>query len=152
MYEISQIVDLPSKVDVLSKKFDQLLALNTLSTNSPNVQDLNIIKRRERIKGQQEIGMVSAKQWRTSEGGVFAPRLLFVAQVGASCVLRTQTVPKTLRFLKLGNNNTQLPMAPVLIIRSELDLNSLLHEDFLLAHERSHVPRTYQEFFIICLK
>ncbi|KAI5677753.1 hypothetical protein M9H77_08703 [Catharanthus roseus] len=38
MYEVSQNVDLSSKVDVLSKKFDQLLALNTLPTNSPNVQ------------------------------------------------------------------------------------------------------------------
>ncbi|KAI5682581.1 hypothetical protein M9H77_03809 [Catharanthus roseus] len=40
MYEISQNIDLSLKVDVLSKKFDQLLALNTLPTNSPNVQSL----------------------------------------------------------------------------------------------------------------
>ncbi|KAI5649111.1 hypothetical protein M9H77_35116 [Catharanthus roseus] len=38
MYEVSQIVDLSLKVDALSKKFEQLLALNTLPTNSPNVQ------------------------------------------------------------------------------------------------------------------
>ncbi|KAI5677861.1 hypothetical protein M9H77_08811 [Catharanthus roseus] len=38
MYEVSLNVDLSSKVDALSKKFDQLLALNTLPTNSPNVQ------------------------------------------------------------------------------------------------------------------
>ncbi|KAI5663351.1 hypothetical protein M9H77_22676 [Catharanthus roseus] len=38
MYEVSQNVDLSLKVDALSKKFDQLLALNTLPTNSPNVQ------------------------------------------------------------------------------------------------------------------
>ncbi|KAI5677541.1 hypothetical protein M9H77_08491 [Catharanthus roseus] len=38
MYEVTQNVDLSSKVDALSKKFDQLLALNTLPTNSPNVQ------------------------------------------------------------------------------------------------------------------
>ncbi|KAI5668810.1 hypothetical protein M9H77_18663 [Catharanthus roseus] len=37
MYEVSQNVDLTLKVDVLSKKFDQFLALNTLPTNSPNV-------------------------------------------------------------------------------------------------------------------
>ncbi|KAI5672074.1 hypothetical protein M9H77_12438 [Catharanthus roseus] len=39
MYEVSQNVDLSLKVDALSKKFDQLLALNTLPTNSPNVQE-----------------------------------------------------------------------------------------------------------------
>ncbi|KAI5681845.1 hypothetical protein M9H77_03073 [Catharanthus roseus] len=39
MYEVSQNVDLSVKVDALSKKFDQLLALNTLPTNSPNVQN-----------------------------------------------------------------------------------------------------------------
>ncbi|KAI5652904.1 hypothetical protein M9H77_30091 [Catharanthus roseus] len=38
MYEVSQNVDLSLKVDALSKKFDQLLSLNTLPTNSPNVQ------------------------------------------------------------------------------------------------------------------
>ncbi|KAI5664190.1 hypothetical protein M9H77_23513 [Catharanthus roseus] len=38
MYEVSQNVDLSLKVHALSKKFDQLLALNTLPTNSPNVQ------------------------------------------------------------------------------------------------------------------
>ncbi|KAI5677400.1 hypothetical protein M9H77_08350 [Catharanthus roseus] len=38
MYEVSQNVDLSLKVDALSKKFDQLLALNKLPTNSPNVQ------------------------------------------------------------------------------------------------------------------
>ncbi|KAI5659660.1 hypothetical protein M9H77_28453 [Catharanthus roseus] len=38
MYEVSQNVDLSLKVDALSKKFDQLLALNTLPTNSLNVQ------------------------------------------------------------------------------------------------------------------
>ncbi|KAI5648401.1 hypothetical protein M9H77_34406 [Catharanthus roseus] len=38
MYEVTQNVDLSSKVDALSKKFDQLLALNTLPTNSLNVQ------------------------------------------------------------------------------------------------------------------
>ncbi|KAI5666778.1 hypothetical protein M9H77_16631 [Catharanthus roseus] len=38
MFEVSQNVDLSVKVDALSKKFDQLLALNTLPTNSPNVQ------------------------------------------------------------------------------------------------------------------
>ncbi|KAI5649962.1 hypothetical protein M9H77_35967 [Catharanthus roseus] len=39
MYEVTQNVDLSSKVGALSKKFDQLLALNTLPTNSPNVQN-----------------------------------------------------------------------------------------------------------------
>ncbi|KAI5656540.1 hypothetical protein M9H77_25333 [Catharanthus roseus] len=39
MYEISQNVDLSLKVDALSKKFDQLLVLNSLPTNSPNVQE-----------------------------------------------------------------------------------------------------------------
>ncbi|KAI5648138.1 hypothetical protein M9H77_34143 [Catharanthus roseus] len=38
MFEVSQNVDLSVKVDALSKKFDQLLALNTLPTNSTNVQ------------------------------------------------------------------------------------------------------------------
>ncbi|KAI5677517.1 hypothetical protein M9H77_08467 [Catharanthus roseus] len=38
MYEVSQNVDLSLKVDALSKKFDQLLALNILPTNSPNMQ------------------------------------------------------------------------------------------------------------------
>ncbi|KAI5683866.1 hypothetical protein M9H77_05094 [Catharanthus roseus] len=40
MYEVSQNVDLSFKVDALSKKFDQLLSLNTLPTNSLNVQGL----------------------------------------------------------------------------------------------------------------
>ncbi|KAI5681054.1 hypothetical protein M9H77_02281 [Catharanthus roseus] len=38
MYEVSQNVDLSLKVDALSKKFDQLLLLNTLLTNSYNMQ------------------------------------------------------------------------------------------------------------------
>ncbi|KAI5667329.1 hypothetical protein M9H77_17182 [Catharanthus roseus] len=38
MFEVSQNVDISVKVDALSKKFDQLLALNTLPTNSTNVQ------------------------------------------------------------------------------------------------------------------
>ncbi|KAI5668859.1 hypothetical protein M9H77_18712 [Catharanthus roseus] len=38
MYEFSQNIDLSMKVDALSKKFEQLLALNTLPTNSPNIQ------------------------------------------------------------------------------------------------------------------
>ncbi|KAI5677156.1 hypothetical protein M9H77_08106 [Catharanthus roseus] len=40
MYGVAQNVNLSSKVDALSKKFDQLLALNTLPTNFPNVQSL----------------------------------------------------------------------------------------------------------------
>ncbi|KAI5657919.1 hypothetical protein M9H77_26712 [Catharanthus roseus] len=40
MYEVSQYVDLSLKVDALSKKFDQLLALNALPTNFLNVQGL----------------------------------------------------------------------------------------------------------------
>ncbi|KAI5650045.1 hypothetical protein M9H77_36050 [Catharanthus roseus] len=40
MFEVSQNVDLSVKVDALSKKFDQLLALNTLPTNSTNVQSV----------------------------------------------------------------------------------------------------------------
>ncbi|KAI5653951.1 hypothetical protein M9H77_31138 [Catharanthus roseus] len=40
MYKVSQNIDLSSKVDALSKKFDQLLALNTLPTNFPNVQSV----------------------------------------------------------------------------------------------------------------
>ncbi|KAI5677965.1 hypothetical protein M9H77_08915 [Catharanthus roseus] len=42
MYEVSQNIDLSLKVDAVSKKFDQLLALNTLPTNSPNVQGLEV--------------------------------------------------------------------------------------------------------------
>ncbi|KAI5667183.1 hypothetical protein M9H77_17036 [Catharanthus roseus] len=38
MYEVSQNIDLSVKVDALFKKFDQLLALNTMPANSPNVQ------------------------------------------------------------------------------------------------------------------
>ncbi|KAI5662667.1 hypothetical protein M9H77_21990 [Catharanthus roseus] len=38
MYEVYQNVDLSLKDDALTKKFDQLLALNTMPTNSPNVQ------------------------------------------------------------------------------------------------------------------
>ncbi|KAI5647946.1 hypothetical protein M9H77_33951 [Catharanthus roseus] len=44
MYEVTQNVDLSSKVYALSKKFDQLLALNTLPTNFPNVQKRPIFK------------------------------------------------------------------------------------------------------------
>ncbi|KAI5676739.1 hypothetical protein M9H77_07689 [Catharanthus roseus] len=49
MYEVSQNVDLSLKVDALSKTFDQLLALNTSPTNSPNVQAklANAISRRD---------------------------------------------------------------------------------------------------------
>ncbi|KAI5662894.1 hypothetical protein M9H77_22217 [Catharanthus roseus] len=48
MFEVSQNVDISVKVDALSKKFDQLLALNTLPTNSPNLQRqlANAISRR----------------------------------------------------------------------------------------------------------
>ncbi|KAI5676080.1 hypothetical protein M9H77_07030 [Catharanthus roseus] len=44
MYEVTQNVDLSSKVDALSKKFDQLLALNTLPTNSTNMQTVITIR------------------------------------------------------------------------------------------------------------
>ncbi|KAI5652258.1 hypothetical protein M9H77_29445 [Catharanthus roseus] len=37
-WQVTQNVDLSSKVDALSKRFDPLLALNTLPTNSLNVQ------------------------------------------------------------------------------------------------------------------
>ncbi|KAI5677488.1 hypothetical protein M9H77_08438 [Catharanthus roseus] len=49
MYEIYSNVDLSSKVDAVSKKFDQLLALNALPTNSLNVQWqlANAISRRD---------------------------------------------------------------------------------------------------------
>ncbi|KAI5682203.1 hypothetical protein M9H77_03431 [Catharanthus roseus] len=40
MYETPLNVELSLKVDALSKTFDQLLALNTLPTNSPNVQSV----------------------------------------------------------------------------------------------------------------
>ncbi|KAI5666838.1 hypothetical protein M9H77_16691 [Catharanthus roseus] len=43
VYEVSKNVDFPLKVDALSKKFDQLLALNTLPTNSPNVQSCTVL-------------------------------------------------------------------------------------------------------------
>ncbi|KAI5650026.1 hypothetical protein M9H77_36031 [Catharanthus roseus] len=43
MFEVSQNVDLSVKVDALSKKFDQLLALNILPTNSTNVQSVCVI-------------------------------------------------------------------------------------------------------------
>ncbi|KAI5672889.1 hypothetical protein M9H77_13253 [Catharanthus roseus] len=42
MYGVFQNVDLSLKVDALSRKFDELLALNTLPTNSPNVQGLEV--------------------------------------------------------------------------------------------------------------
>ncbi|KAI5648348.1 hypothetical protein M9H77_34353 [Catharanthus roseus] len=38
MYEVSQNINLSLKVEALSKKFDKLLALNTLPTKSPNVK------------------------------------------------------------------------------------------------------------------
>ncbi|KAI5663607.1 hypothetical protein M9H77_22930 [Catharanthus roseus] len=43
MFEVSQNVDLSAKVDALSKKFDQLLALNILPTNSTNVQSMYLL-------------------------------------------------------------------------------------------------------------
>ncbi|KAI5663923.1 hypothetical protein M9H77_23246 [Catharanthus roseus] len=39
MYGVTQNVDLSSKVYALSKRLDQLLALSTLPTNSPNMQE-----------------------------------------------------------------------------------------------------------------
>ncbi|KAI5654747.1 hypothetical protein M9H77_31934 [Catharanthus roseus] len=49
MYEVSQNVDLSVKVDALSKKFDQLLALNTLPINSPNVQTIITLRNRKLV-------------------------------------------------------------------------------------------------------
>ncbi|KAI5663528.1 hypothetical protein M9H77_22851 [Catharanthus roseus] len=54
MYEITQNVDLSSKVDDLSKKFDQLLALNTLPTNSPNMQETQIVQLANAISKRDE--------------------------------------------------------------------------------------------------
>ncbi|KAI5681447.1 hypothetical protein M9H77_02675 [Catharanthus roseus] len=54
MYEISQNVDLSLKVDGLSKKFDQLLVLNTLPTNSPNVQETQISQLANAISRRDE--------------------------------------------------------------------------------------------------
>ncbi|KAI5662320.1 hypothetical protein M9H77_21643 [Catharanthus roseus] len=50
MYEVTQNVDLSSKIDVLSKKFDQLLALNTLPTNCLNVQENPRANHHEQVK------------------------------------------------------------------------------------------------------
>ncbi|KAI5657234.1 hypothetical protein M9H77_26027 [Catharanthus roseus] len=41
MHEVSQNVDISLNVDALFNKFDKLLALNTLPTNFPNMQDVN---------------------------------------------------------------------------------------------------------------
>ncbi|KAI5677048.1 hypothetical protein M9H77_07998 [Catharanthus roseus] len=49
MYEVSQNVDLSLEVEAVSKKFDQLLALDTLPTNSHNVQ-ANAISTRDEGK------------------------------------------------------------------------------------------------------
>ena len=39
IYEVSQSIDLSSKVDALAKKFNQLLCMNEVS-NAPNMQDV----------------------------------------------------------------------------------------------------------------
>ncbi|KAI5648392.1 hypothetical protein M9H77_34397 [Catharanthus roseus] len=54
MYEVTQNVDLSSKVNALSKKFDQLLALNTLPTNSLNVQE-KVLSALKRLKVNRQI-------------------------------------------------------------------------------------------------
>ncbi|KAI5658654.1 hypothetical protein M9H77_27447 [Catharanthus roseus] len=82
MYEVSQNVDLSFKVDALSKKFDQLLALNTLPTNSPNVQEkvLSALKGLEvktqildshtqsNVKLETQIGQLANEISRSDEG------------------------------------------------------------------------------------
>ncbi|KAI5662623.1 hypothetical protein M9H77_21946 [Catharanthus roseus] len=59
MHEVSQTVDLSSKVDALSKKVDQLLALNALPINPPNVQDVHL---------ETQIGQLAAAMSRRDEG------------------------------------------------------------------------------------
>ncbi|KAI5666933.1 hypothetical protein M9H77_16786 [Catharanthus roseus] len=65
MYEVSQNVNLSAKVDALSKKFDQLLALNTMPTNSPNVQDSHT---QSIVKLETQIGKLANAISRRDEG------------------------------------------------------------------------------------
>ncbi|KAI5653079.1 hypothetical protein M9H77_30266 [Catharanthus roseus] len=65
MYEVTQYVDLSSKVDALSKKFDQLLALNTLPTNYPNVQNSHT---QSIAKLETQIGQLANAISRRDEG------------------------------------------------------------------------------------
>ncbi|KAI5656596.1 hypothetical protein M9H77_25389 [Catharanthus roseus] len=67
MYEVSQNVDLSSNVDALSKKFDQLLALNTLHTNSPNIQ--NNLCRNKLMQLKDFTGRTTHIQIRTIQTG-----------------------------------------------------------------------------------
>ncbi|KAI5678716.1 hypothetical protein M9H77_09666 [Catharanthus roseus] len=60
MYEVSQNIDLSLKVDTLSKKFDQLLALNTLPTNSLNVQGVcAICSSQQQYQHNKQSGMTA---------------------------------------------------------------------------------------------
>ncbi|KAI5681680.1 hypothetical protein M9H77_02908 [Catharanthus roseus] len=69
MYEVSQNVELSLKVDALSKKFDQLLALNTLPTNSPNVQRISQCRSRISQAGRSIFKHIQSRQEKSTRKG-----------------------------------------------------------------------------------
>ncbi|KAI5680921.1 hypothetical protein M9H77_02148 [Catharanthus roseus] len=76
IYEVSQNVDLSLKVDALSKKFDQLLALNTLPTNSPNVQGVCAIcssPSHEQVNSAQRFQKQNDPYSNTYNSGLISP-------------------------------------------------------------------------------
>ncbi|KAI5650808.1 hypothetical protein M9H77_36813 [Catharanthus roseus] len=123
MYEVSQNVDLSLKVDALSKKFDQLLALNTLPTNSPNVQGLESMTQildshtQSIAKLETQIGQLANTISRRDEGKLPShpienPRANYHEQAKAVITLRSgkkvdNKVGEPIKDKELNENETE---------------------------------------------
>ncbi|KAI5677380.1 hypothetical protein M9H77_08330 [Catharanthus roseus] len=121
MYEVSQNVDLSLKIDSLSKKFDQLLALNTLPTNSLNVQEsmTQILDSHTQstAKLETQIGQLANAISRRDEGKLPShpienPRANYHEQAKAVITLRNRKlvdnkVGKPIKDSELNNNETE---------------------------------------------
>ncbi|KAI5663382.1 hypothetical protein M9H77_22705 [Catharanthus roseus] len=109
MYEVSQNLDISVKLDALSKKVDQLLALNTLPSNSPNMQvKIQILDSHAQstAKLETQIGQLANAISRRDEGKLPShpienPRANYHEQAKAFITLRNG---------KLVDNNMRKPI------------------------------------------
>ncbi|KAI5652932.1 hypothetical protein M9H77_30119 [Catharanthus roseus] len=114
MYEVSKNVDLSVKVDALSKKLDELLALNTLPTNSPNIRDSHT---QSIAKLEIQIGQLGNAINRRDEDKLHShtvenPRANHHKQVKAVITLKNgklidNKVGKPIKDSKLNENKTE---------------------------------------------
>ncbi|KAI5677880.1 hypothetical protein M9H77_08830 [Catharanthus roseus] len=160
MYEVSQNIDFSLKVDVLSKNFDQLLALNTLPTNSPNLQAMTQIldsHTQSIAKLETQIGQLANVISRRDVGKLPShlienPRANYHEQVKAVIILRNgklgdNKVGKPIKDSELNKkkNTEEIDMETKLESKVEKELASSANSKTLgSSHTASYKPKGNQ--------